>query len=114
MTQNSSFYAVCNVGGPISVRLEAASVDAAKAEFADADKRAWIDSARTDAEDDLDICGDGMSESEFGNALQSAGAEVVGDLSPIPNYHAGTVAHLADGWTLWCTTDDSLSPEEED
>ena len=111
MTQNSSFYAVCNVGGPISVRLDASSVEAAKAEFEAADKRAWIDGARTDAEDDLDICGDGMSESEFSDALQSAGAEIVSDLSPIHNYHSGTTAHLADGWTLWCTTD-GLSPED--
>lgn len=97
----TTYYAVCNVYGPISVRIEAADDAEAREKFEALDQRAAIDGQRTDAEDDLDICGDGMSEEEFDAALEAAGYTTACDLSPIVNAHAGTVAHLADGWRLW-------------
>lgn len=97
----TTYYAVCNVSGPISVRIEAANDAEAREKFEALDQRAAIDAQTTDAEDDLDICGDGMSEDEFDAALRAAGCQSVSDLSPIVNAHAGTVAHLADGWWLW-------------
>ncbi len=100
-TSETAYYAVCNVHGPISVRLDSTTLDAAVAEFAEGAHRTWIDDARVDAEDDLDVCGEGLSEEEFAALLEERGAECVRDLSPVINAHAGTVAHLQDGWTLW-------------
>jgi hypothetical protein len=98
----TTYYAVCDVNGPISHRLAAETVDAAVAEFACANVRAWIDRADTHAEDDMEIeGGDRMSEDEFAAALEGAGATMVCDLDPVVNAHAGTVAHLAGGWRLW-------------
>ena len=96
-----TYYAICNVNGPISVRLDGETKIQALAAFAALDTRAAIDSASTDAEDDLGIDGANMSEDEFAAALEEAGAEYAADLSPIVNDHAGTVAHRADGWSLW-------------
>jgi hypothetical protein len=96
-----TYYAVCHVGGPISVRIEAESVDAAERRFRALDLDECIDRARTDAEDDLDIDGADASESQFGDALELAGYIEVRDLDPIDNAHAGTRAHLAGGWVLW-------------
>lgn len=97
-----SYYAVCNVNGPISVRLDAETEEEAQAEFAALDDRAAIDGQSLDAEDDLDIDGADMSEDEFAAALRAAGGEEVRDLTPVHNYHAGTTAHRANGWMLWC------------
>lgn len=97
----ATYYAVCNVNGPISVRIEAADDSEAREKFESLDQRAAIDGQRTDAEDDLDICGDGMSEEDFDAALMTAGYTAVCDLDPIVNAHAGTVAHLDGGWWLW-------------
>lgn len=102
-----TYYAVCNVNGPISVRLDGETREQALAAFAALDTRAAIDSVSTDAEDDLEIDGTDMTEDEFAAALEEAGAERVEDLSPIVNAHAGTVAHLADGWMLWSYDDES-------
>lgn len=103
----TTYYAVCNVNGPISVRLAGDNESAALEAFAALDGRRAIDAARTDAEDDLGIEGASeMSESEFADALEAAGATRVKDLSPIDNAHAGTVAHLAGGWTLWSCVDE--------
>lgn len=95
------FYAVCNANGPISRRLAATTQAEAIAEFEAADSRAWVHEPATDAEDDLNIEGDGMTEAEFDEALCEAGGTVVCDLSPIHNYHAGTTAHALNGWILW-------------
>lgn len=107
----TTYYAVCNVYGPISVRIEAANDAEAREKFEALDQRAAIDAQTTDAEDDLDICGDGMSEDEFDAALRAAGCQSVSDLSPIVNAHAGTVAHLADGWWLWKQAEALAAPE---
>jgi hypothetical protein len=95
-----TYYAVCDAGGPISVRLEETE-DAAIAAFGAGDKRAWIDAASADAEDDLGLDGTGMDEGTFAAALEAAGGEMILDLDEVIAAHAGTVAHLAGGWRLW-------------
>lgn len=95
-----SYYAVCNVNGPISVRLEAGDEAGALEAFAALDARAAIDEPRLDAEDDLDICGEGMDEDTFDAALRAAGCVPVRDLDEISG-HDGRAYHLADGWYLW-------------
>jgi hypothetical protein len=99
----ATYYAVCNVNGPISRRIEADSVEGAIGVFEFADSQAWIDEPATDAEDDLDIAGDGMSEDEFAEALRAAGARSVRDLSEVMVGPCGTArpSHIADGWMLW-------------
>lgn len=96
-----TYYAVCNANGPISVRLDAETKEAALNEFHEGCTESWIDEPRMDAEDDFDINGEGMSEDEFGEALKAAGCVSVCDLNPINNWQSGAVAHLADGWWLW-------------
>ena len=110
----TTYYAVGNVNGPISVRIEAASDSEAREKFENLDHRAAIDEPRTDAEDDLDICGDGVSEEEFDAALEAAGYTTACDLSPIVNAHAGTVAHLADGWWLWRGPEEAVAGASDD
>lgn len=100
-----TYYAVCDANGPISVMLDAEDEAGAVADFEALDHQAAIDNASTDAEDALDVCGDGMSEDDFEAALESAGARRVRSLDEVVNAHAGTTAHLAGGWTLWRTED---------
>jgi hypothetical protein len=95
------YYAICNVNGPVSVKLDASSEEDAVAEFQAADARAWIDDGRTDAEDDLGIDGSSMDDASFDEALKAAGARPVRDLDEIVNGHTMRVAHLSNGWTLW-------------
>jgi hypothetical protein len=99
----ATYYAVCNVNGPISRRIEADSVEEAASVFESSDSRAWIDGQSTDAEDDLDIEGDGMTEDEFSDALRDAGARPVRDLSEVMVGPCETArpSHIADGWMLW-------------
>jgi hypothetical protein len=101
----TTYYAVCDAGGPISVRLDAETEEQALAAFAAMDGRDAIDGQRTDAEDDRDIDGSGMDETAFAGALEAAGAKPVRDLAPVINAHAGTVAHLDGGWYLWSVTE---------
>jgi hypothetical protein len=82
-----AYYAVCDAGGPISVKLEGTTETDALAAFEALDGHACIDGASTDLEDALDISGEGMGESAFAAALEVAGAIYVRDLSP--------------AWTLW-------------
>lgn len=95
------YYAACNVNGPISVSIEASSIDDAAAIFAELDQQGMIDAAECDAEDDLDFDGSSMSESEFEAAMDAAGFSVIRDLSEIHNYHSGVTQHLQDGWQLF-------------
>lgn len=97
----TTYYAVCNVNGPISVRIDAASDAEAREKFEGLNHQAVVDEPRTDAEDDLDIDASAMEEDEFDAAMMTAGFTVACDLSPIVNAHAGTVAHLDGGWWLW-------------
>ena len=96
-----TYYAVCNVNGPISVGLDAATPAEAIDAFEALDHRALIDGSSTDAEDDLDICGAGMDEEAFDDALRDKRCIPVQDLDAVINAQAGTVAHLANGWYLW-------------
>lgn len=99
---NVFFFAVCDANGPISVELDGDTECEAIASFATLDGRAAIDDAKTDIEDHLDLSGcESMSEGEFAEALEAAGAVRVRGLEPVVNAHAGTVADLAGGWSLW-------------
>lgn len=98
----TTYYAVCDANGPISVRLDSDDEEGAIIEFEIATMRLWIDNARTDAEDDYEIVdASTMSEGAFADALEAHGLVPVRDLDPIHNAHAGTTAHLAGGWYLW-------------
>ena len=79
------YYAICNVNGPISVRLGA--VD----DFDSIDQRAAIDEPRMDAEDDLGIAGENMTEDEFAASMKAAG------YAPV-SYPDGNVK---EGWVIW-------------
>ncbi|HLV64253.1 MAG TPA: hypothetical protein VKY73_00505 [Polyangiaceae bacterium] len=93
-----AYYAVTNVNGPISVRLEGdtpaeAIAYAERAEYGrapgedDGLGRSWIDSARTDLEDEFAVDGSGMNAAEFSRALRGMGAR--------------HVRAFGDGWDLW-------------
>jgi len=89
-TTTPKFFAVGDFGGPISVAINAQSA-AAAAEWFNDQTTSFEDAGRTDAEDALEICGDGMSSEEFAAELQARGYTVAsGDLCDDGN------------WTLWC------------
>lgn len=98
------YYAVCHMGGPISVEIYADNEDAAVEAFEALDHHAVCDGAATDLEDALEIDGSSMSESEFADALDAAGAELVRDLDEVVNAYSGAVRHLVGGWRLWRTS----------
>lgn len=98
----ATFFAVCNVHGPISKEINAESICEAVEQFEAMDTQYLIDSNSTDADEDLDIeDATGMSEDEFAAALEAAGCESVRDLSPVINGHTMRSDHLADRWMLW-------------
>ena len=89
-TTTPKFFAVGDFGGPISVAIYAES-SAAAAEWFNEQATSFEDAGRTDAEDALDFCGDGMSSEEFAEELQARGYTVAsGDLCDDGN------------WVLWC------------
>lgn len=93
-----TYYAVCDANGPISVELEGDSLEAALLAWAKVDRRAAIDDASADAEDDLGIDGGfEMSEDEFAAALEGAGARRVQPLGEV-DQHGRTIAG---DWQLW-------------
>ena len=95
----STYYAVCNVNGPVSVLLIGNTYEAAIADFVAGNKQTWIDEQMMDVEFDFNCrCGD-MNEEEFDNTLESFGCKRVCDLSPIDD------RHLKDGWYLWVCED---------
>lgn len=96
-TTTDTYYAICDANGPISVELDGSTVEEARASFGALDGRAAIDAARTDAEDALDICGEGMGDHEFAEALESAGAEAVGPLGEVDQHGRA----IAGDWCLW-------------
>ena len=69
---SGKYYAIADVGGPISVRIYADSASLAACWFA-AQKTNFADTGRTDAEEDLDIEGDGMEAADFAEAMESRG-----------------------------------------
>lgn len=99
----TTYYAICNVNGPISRAIEAESIEDAVAQFEAADTREWIDEPATDAEDDLDICGEDMDEGEFCETMIAAGYAIARDLSSVVCGQGPTTrsAHVADGWLLF-------------
>jgi len=101
------YYAVCNVHGPISRRIDAKTVEEAVTIFGAADTAQWIDAPAIDAEEDLDIEGEGMSEDQFADALLRVGCRPVMDLDEIAvgQGPAQRTSHLADGWILWQLAD---------
>lgn len=91
-----AYYAVCNCNGPISLRIEAETVEAAVQRFATYDPDDAINAAATDAEEDLDLVVDPCADAqEFADAMRSAGYEEARDLAII------TPFHYEDGWMLW-------------
>ena len=83
------FFAVADVGGPISVAINAESA-AGAAEWFNGQDTNFADAGRIDAEFLLEICGDGMSSEEFASELQARGYVVASsDLCDDGN------------WTLW-------------
>ena len=98
----TTFFAVCNVNGPISKEINAGSIDEAVEQFNAMDAQHLIDSCSTDAEDDLDIeNATGMTEDEFAEALEAAGCVSVRDLAEVVNGHSMRAYHVAGGWMLW-------------
>ena len=100
MTTQYTHYLVCFANGPISVGISAVSDESAIALSGDMDLHAPIDAARTDAEDDLDISGADMDESEFAAALRAAGCAHVRDLEPVQT-SSPMPTSVAGGWVLW-------------
>jgi hypothetical protein len=88
-----TYYAITCANGPISVRIDADSPTEAAEKFAEIAGNP-IDDCRTDAEDDLAIDGDGMTSTEFDEALTDAGAEF---LMPL------TDGNSSSDWYLWET-----------
>lgn len=89
------FYAICNANGPISKAIDAKTEAEAVEIFEAADTRAWIDEPATDAEDDLEIDGEGMDEDEFQEALEERGARYRSELGWLGG------GHVIGGWQLW-------------
>jgi hypothetical protein len=89
-TATPKFFAVGHFGGPISVAINAESA-AAAAEWFSGQTTSFEDAGRTDAEDTLDFCGDGMSSEEFAAELECRGYVVAS-------------SNLCDdgNWVLWC------------
>ena len=69
---SGKYYAVADFDGPISVRIYADSASLAAVWFA-AQKTNFADAGRTDAEDDLEIEGDGMEAADFASAMEALG-----------------------------------------
>lgn len=98
----TTFIAVCDANGPISVMLAADTVDEAVVEFLEAGEdgqRKWIDEGSDDAEHDLGIDGYGLTEDAFAEAIEGVGCKMVRDLEPING------RHFDGGWRLWQVPD---------
>jgi hypothetical protein len=95
------YYAVCNVGGPISISIMAIDDNDAAAQFESMNAREAIDDCKCDAEDDLDINGQSMDEDAFEAALMDAGLEFARDLDPVASGHDGRAMSVVGGWKLY-------------
>jgi hypothetical protein len=85
----SKYFAVADANGPISVAINAETAGEA-AEWFNAQDANFVDNCRTDAEDALDFCGDGMSSEEFASELEARGYAVANS-NLCGNYN----------WVLW-------------
>ncbi len=79
------YYATCMANGPISVRLKHPQ------DFNTLDHQRVIDDVRTDAEDDLGFCGEGLTEGEFMERMEERGYCV----------HLMPDGIVAGGWIIW-------------
>lgn len=95
-----TYYACCNVNGPISVEIVAKSVESALEKFAALNHRECIDNCRTDAEDELDIDCTGFDEDAFDEAMREKGYRVVADMSDASG-HDGRLLHVVGGWLIY-------------
>lgn len=93
MTKPAKFYAVADINGPITVRINAETASEAREWFLSHDAN-FGDDCRTDAEDDLDVCGDGMTASEWSDVMESKGYEIA-DIDLCGDYN----------WSLWVRND---------
>ncbi len=98
-----TYYAITDANGPISVRIEADTDDAAVAALDGIDPDA-VDDARTDAEDDLGIelanpTGHDATQ-RLGAALRALGARLVHVQTIVTGVSAAIYADPA-GWTLY-------------
>lgn len=87
----TTYYAITNVNGPISIRIEADSAAEAVEQFREMDAQEIIDSPDMDAEDDLDIEGADCDDEEFSDALRAHGCTYIQRLGTEPY----------DLWCLW-------------
>jgi hypothetical protein len=74
-----TYYATCDANGPISRKIVTEEHDSLSdvREMIASSGREWIDGCATDAENDFEIEGDGMSEAEFAEEMESSGATLV-------------------------------------
>ena len=79
------YYATCMANGPISVRMD--NVE----DFDTLDHQQVINDARTDAEDDLGFCGEGLTEEQFMEYMEERGYSV----------HLMPEGNVAGGWIIW-------------
>ncbi len=98
-----TYYAITDANGPISVRIEADTDDAAIAALDSIDPDA-VDDARADAEDDLGIelanpTGHDATQ-QLGAALHARGARLVHVQTLVTGASAAVYADPA-GWTLY-------------
>jgi hypothetical protein len=75
MILSAQFYAVADSNGPISIRINAATARDARNWFLEQDGN-FVDDGRTDAEDDLGFCGEGMDHGEFAEAMEKRGYDI--------------------------------------
>lgn len=87
-----SYYAVCNVNGPISIKVKGSNVEEALESFNRLDKLKAIDKGFIDVEKDLKINGEGLTKEEFEQVLKETGLSPVCTLD---NMSCGC------GWQLW-------------
>jgi len=87
-----AYYALCDMGGPVSARLEGSDVAEAIQYFTRVGDHGGLHPERA-LEDATGVDGEGMLEEDFETALVAAGAE---RLQALP-----ITVHLADGWSLW-------------
>jgi hypothetical protein len=89
MRLSAQFYAVADANGPISIRINAATESDARNWFCEQDDN-FVDDGRTDAEDDLDFCGEGMDHGDFAEEMAKRGYDIA-DCDLVGDHN----------WTLW-------------
>ena len=90
MSNAAKYYAVADMNGPISVRIDAETVTEAREWFLTQDADDFGNICRTDAEDDLGVCGEGMTRNEWEEIMEDEGYEIA-DRNLCGEYI----------WTLW-------------